>query len=133
MVSVRFSILATASCKFEIDRCPYRRVMEVRECLESLGEILAKADAVKCEQAQESRLDLTVLTNEELWALESLLAKAGVRETMGGAAEAPALQSPNCWNLKPWRELPRDEPHARCEARTAPQNSRREPHNRACE
>jgi len=35
---------------------------------------------------QEKHLDFSVLSNEELWALEALLAKAGVCEALGSVA-----------------------------------------------
>lgn len=47
---------------------------EVRECLESLGAMLENADASNGERARD--IDLTVLTDEELWTLEALYAKA---------------------------------------------------------
>ncbi len=52
---------------------------EVRECLESLGEMLAKADAANGRPKQEEQFDCSVLSDEELWALEALLAKAASR------------------------------------------------------
>jgi AcrR family transcriptional regulator len=57
---------------------------EVRECLESLGEMLAKADTASGGSAQDEHFDFSVLTDDELWALEALLArvnKAGKTET----------------------------------------------------
>jgi transposase len=60
---------------------------EVRECLESLGAMLANARGG--DQPQEIKYDFTALSDEELWALEALLAKAGVSEVSGsyGARE----------------------------------------------
>jgi transposase len=53
---------------------------EVRECLESLGEMLAKADEVDGGPAGEKQqYDFSVLSDDELWALEALLAKAASR------------------------------------------------------
>jgi hypothetical protein len=52
---------------------------EVRECLESLGEMLAKEDTASGGSVQNEHLDYTVLSDEELWALEALLAKAANR------------------------------------------------------
>ena len=52
---------------------------EVRECVESLGEILAKANAVNGGSVQEEECDFTVLSDDELGALEALLAKAACR------------------------------------------------------
>jgi transposase len=52
---------------------------EVRECLESLGEMLAKADAANGSPRQEEKFDPSVLSDEELGALEALLAKATSR------------------------------------------------------
>lgn len=49
---------------------------EVRECLESLGEMLAKADAVNGEPLQTEQYDLSMLSGDELWALEAIFAKA---------------------------------------------------------
>jgi hypothetical protein len=49
---------------------------EVRECLESLGEMLAKADAANGGSVQKEECDFSVLSDDELWALEALLAKA---------------------------------------------------------
>lgn len=46
---------------------------EVRECLESLGAMLGKAEA--SEPPQEGRCDFGVLSDEELRTLEALLAK----------------------------------------------------------
>lgn len=56
---------------------------EVRECLESLGEILATAKAG--EPKQDERFDPSRLSDEELWALEALIARAGVCEALGSA------------------------------------------------
>jgi hypothetical protein len=52
---------------------------ELRKCLESLGEILVKADTAKCGPAQSEHLDFSVLSDDELWALEALIAKAANR------------------------------------------------------
>jgi transposase len=49
---------------------------EVRECLESLGEMLEKADDVNGGPAEKDQYDFTVLSDDELRALEALLAKA---------------------------------------------------------
>jgi hypothetical protein len=49
---------------------------EVRECLGSLDEMLEKADEVGGTPADEEQYDFTVLSDDELWALEALLAKA---------------------------------------------------------
>jgi transposase len=46
---------------------------EVRECLESLGEMLAKADAVKGGPAQDERMDLSRLNDEQLAQLGALM------------------------------------------------------------
>ena len=59
---------------------------EVRECLESLGEMLATADATNGGPQQEIHFDFSVLSDEELWALEALLAKAEVRDASGSTA-----------------------------------------------
>jgi hypothetical protein len=52
---------------------------EVRECLESLGEMLAKADAASGGPAEKERFDPSVLSDDELWAIEAILAKAANR------------------------------------------------------
>jgi len=49
---------------------------EVRECLESLGEMLGKAHDVNGKPTDEEQYDFTLLSDDELWALEALLAKA---------------------------------------------------------
>jgi transposase len=57
---------------------------EVRECLKSLGEMLAKADAVQNGQAEEGPWDLTKLSDEELKQLGDIMEKAtghSARET----------------------------------------------------
>jgi hypothetical protein len=53
---------------------------EVRECLESLGEMLANANTVSGGPAQQGQFDWSVLSDEELWTLEALLAKAEGRQ-----------------------------------------------------
>ena len=58
---------------------------EVRECLESLGEMMANADAAPGGLQQNKPFDLSLLSDEELWALEALLAKAQVGEALGSA------------------------------------------------
>lgn len=62
---------------------------EVRECLESLGEMLAKADAVNGGSAQHEQFDCSVLSDDELSALEALFAKA-----QGRPAHKPELLVP---------------------------------------
>jgi hypothetical protein len=52
---------------------------EVRECLKALGEMLAKADAANGSPKQEEKFDPSVLSDDELWALEALTAKAANR------------------------------------------------------
>ena len=52
---------------------------EVRECLKSLGEMLAKADAASGGPAEEERFDPSALSDDELWAIEAILAKAANR------------------------------------------------------
>jgi hypothetical protein len=52
---------------------------EVRGCLESLGEMLVEADAANGSSKQEEQFDFSVLSDEELGALEALLAKATSR------------------------------------------------------
>jgi len=59
---------------------------EVRECLETLGDMLAKTEAVKGGPKEEKHFDLSVLSHDELWALEALFAKAGINEALGSAA-----------------------------------------------
>jgi len=49
---------------------------EVRECLGSLDVMLEKADEVNGTSADEKQYDFTVLSDDELRALEALLAKA---------------------------------------------------------
>jgi transposase len=49
---------------------------EVRECLESLGEMLAKADAVNGGSAHEAHFDFSLISDDELSALEAILTKA---------------------------------------------------------
>jgi hypothetical protein len=49
---------------------------EVRECLESLGEMLEKADTASVGSAQDQLCDWGMLSDEELHALEALLTKA---------------------------------------------------------
>ena len=49
---------------------------EVRECLESLGKMLANAGAVNGEPAQDERMDLSRLTDEQLAQLGDLMAVA---------------------------------------------------------
>ena len=58
---------------------------EVRVCLESLGTMLAEAEATKGGPGQEQSYDLSVLSDEELSTVEALLTKASVNETPGGA------------------------------------------------
>lgn len=45
---------------------------EVRECLESLGEMLANADLAKGDARQNERMDLSRLTDEQLAQLDAL-------------------------------------------------------------
>jgi hypothetical protein len=52
---------------------------EVRECLALLGEMLAKEDTASGGSVQDEHFDCSVLSDEELWALEALLAKAANR------------------------------------------------------
>ena len=52
---------------------------EVRECLESLGEMLEKAQEGKGEPTDKQQYDFKVLNDNELWALEALVAKAAYR------------------------------------------------------
>jgi hypothetical protein len=49
---------------------------EVRECLKLLGEMLENANTVNGTPVQEGHFDLSVLSDEELWTLEVLFAKA---------------------------------------------------------
>jgi transposase len=49
---------------------------EVRECLETLGEMLAKADAFNGGPAQREYFDFSVLSDDELSTLETILTKA---------------------------------------------------------
>jgi hypothetical protein len=51
---------------------------EVRECLESLSEMLEKADTVNGEPVQDKRLDLSRLTDEQLRQLDELMTIAGL-------------------------------------------------------
>lgn len=51
---------------------------EVRECLESLGEMLAKADAANGGPVQGEHMDLSRLTDEQLRQLEELVTIAGI-------------------------------------------------------
>ena len=63
---------------------------EVRECLESLGEMLEKTDEINGGPAEEKQqYDFSVLSDDELWALEALLAKAGRRPAHRPEALAP--------------------------------------------
>jgi hypothetical protein len=48
---------------------------EVRECLGSLGEMLAKADTASGRPKQEEKFDPSVLSDEELEALETIKAR----------------------------------------------------------
>jgi hypothetical protein len=52
---------------------------EVRECLKSLDEMLAKADTASGGLAQDEHFDYSVLSDEELDTLEALIAKAAGR------------------------------------------------------
>jgi hypothetical protein len=52
---------------------------EVRECLESLSKMLEKAGTASGGSTQDEHYDWSVLTDEELWAVEALLAKAAKR------------------------------------------------------
>jgi hypothetical protein len=47
---------------------------EVRECVESRGEMLAKADSASGGSAQHDHFDLSVLSDDELSALEAVIA-----------------------------------------------------------
>ena len=49
---------------------------EVRECLESLGEMLAKAEAVNGGPTENPEFDASLLSDEELEIAEALIAKA---------------------------------------------------------
>jgi transposase len=49
---------------------------EVRECLESLGEMLAKANTANGGSAQHEHFDFSLLGDDELSALEALVSKA---------------------------------------------------------
>jgi hypothetical protein len=60
---------------------------EVRECLESLGEMLAKAET--SDPVQQGQYDYSVLSDEELDTLEALLAKAASRPAYKPEAPAP--------------------------------------------
>ena len=62
---------------------------EVRECLESLGGMVAKANEASGGQLGPQQYDLGALSDEELWALEALLAKAGVCEALGAGGCQP--------------------------------------------
>jgi transposase len=52
---------------------------EVRECLKSLGEMVAKAETANGGSAQDKQFDYSVLSDDELSALEALLAKVASR------------------------------------------------------
>ena len=73
---------------------------EVRECLESLGEMLTKANTASGGSAQDEHFDWSMLSDDELWTLEALFARAANRP-----AWKPELLVPE----KPWRESPRRE------------------------
>ena len=62
---------------------------EARECLESLGEMLAKADTASGGSAQHEDFDFSVLSDDELSALEALVSKA-----QGRPAHKPELLVP---------------------------------------
>jgi len=47
--------------------------------------MLAKAEAAKSRPEQQNYFDFRALSNDELWALEAILAKAGVNDALGGA------------------------------------------------
>jgi hypothetical protein len=51
---------------------------EVRECLESLGEMLAKADTSSGGSVQDERMDLSRLSDEQLRQLVELMTIAGL-------------------------------------------------------
>ncbi len=51
-------------------------VREIRGCLETLGEMLTKADAVNGGSAQAAHFDFSVLGDDELSTLEALVSKA---------------------------------------------------------
>jgi hypothetical protein len=53
---------------------------EVRECLESLGEMLAKADTASGGSAQSEHFDASLLSDAELDIAEALIAKATGRQ-----------------------------------------------------
>jgi len=52
---------------------------EVRECLESLGAMMEKANEVSGGPSERDQYDLSVLSDDELRVLEALLAKAAPR------------------------------------------------------
>jgi hypothetical protein len=63
-----------AKCESEGDhRGSIVALREVRGCVESLGEMLAKADVVNGGQQQDERMDLSRLTDEQLRQLEELM------------------------------------------------------------
>lgn len=62
---------------------------EVRVCIGTLGEMLATAETANKGTAQEEKFDFSVLTDEELSAIEALLAKAQRR-----SAWKPELLTP---------------------------------------
>jgi hypothetical protein len=51
---------------------------EVRGCLESLGEMLAKADVANANQVQNERWDCSRLSDEELRQVSEILEKAHI-------------------------------------------------------
>jgi hypothetical protein len=53
----------------------------VRECLKSLGEMLANADAANGGPVQDDRMNLSRLTDEQLRQLEELMTIAGMVPT----------------------------------------------------
>jgi hypothetical protein len=55
---------------------------EVRECLESLGEMLAKADMASGGSPQSEQFDASLLSDAELDIAEALIAKATGRQPM---------------------------------------------------
>lgn len=66
---------------------------EVRECLESLGEMLAKVDTANRGSAQDAHFDFSVLSDEELGALEALVAKAANRPASKPELLVPETQA----------------------------------------
>jgi hypothetical protein len=71
---------------------------EVRECLESLGEMLAKADAVNGGPVQDERMNLSRLTDEQLRQLEELMTIAGMVPAGSEAGQVwPIDDVANCW------------------------------------